>query len=130
MMFLHAPSGDFKFSGRSFVRLFHKRMQDNNLAIHNGAIENAGNTFGRFQPQFKQAVTHCARVRHAQIRAVNFHALSVSNEARNKTCWQREDFGFNAIVVKSYSPLHMIIIANTLCNRHTKRILTMNFCVR
>ena len=89
-------------------------MQNDDFAIDDCAVENSRDTLGCFQPQFKQAVTHCARVRHAEIRAVNFHALCVSNEACDETGGQRQHFEFNAFVVKSQRPLHIRIIANML----------------
>ncbi len=98
MMFLRAPLGDFQFSGRGFVGLFHKGMQNDDFAIDHRAVENACNAFGCFQSQLKQSITHRSGVRHAEIRAINFHALSVSNDARNKTCRQSEDFGFELLL--------------------------------
>ena len=89
-------------------------MQHDDFAIDYRAVENTGDAFGCFQPQFEQAVTHCARVRHAEIGAVNFHAFCVSNEACDEPGGQRQHFGFNAFVVKSQRPLHIIIIANML----------------
>ena len=89
-------------------------MQHDDFAIDDCAVEHSRNTFGCFQPQFEETVTHCSRVRHAEIGAVNFHALSVSNEACDEPGGQREYFRFNAIVVKSLSPLHIQSIANTL----------------
>ena len=89
-------------------------MQHDDFAIDDCAVEHSRNTFGCFQPQFEEPVTHCARVRHAEIGAVNFHALCVSNEACDEPGGQRQRFGFNAFVVKSQNPLHIRIIANML----------------
>ena len=100
-------------------------MQNDDFAIDNCAVENSCNAFGCFQPQFKQAVAHCSRVRHAEIRAVNFHALGVADETRKKAIGHRKNLGFDAIVVKGNCPLHSQIIANMLFARLKK----LSFCL-
>ena len=89
-------------------------MQYEDFAINHCAVENSRNTFGCFQPQFEQAVAHRSRVWHAEIGAVNFHALCVPNEACDEPGGHRQHFGFDAVIVKSYYPLHIEIIANML----------------
>ena len=89
-------------------------MQHDDFSIDNCAVENPCDTFGCFQPQFEQAVAHRSRVRHTEVGAVNFHALGVSNETREKAIGHRENLGFDVIVVKSDRPLHVPIIANAL----------------
>ena len=113
-MLLHALTGDFKFAWRCFVGLLCERMENDDVAIDDGAVENTRNAFGRFQPQFKQPVAHCSRVRHAEIGAVNFHAFGVTHEPREKAIRHRENLGFDAIAMKGDCPLHLLIIANTL----------------
>ena len=89
-------------------------MQYDDFAIDDRAVKNSRDALGCFQPQFEQAVAHRSRVRHTEVGAVNFHALGVSNETREKAIGHRENLGFDVIVVKSDRPLHFLIIANVL----------------
>ena len=52
-MLLHALTGDFKFARWCFVGLLCERMQYDDVAIDDGAVENSRDAFGRFQSQFK-----------------------------------------------------------------------------
>jgi hypothetical protein len=110
----HSPAGNVQFARWCPFSLFYKLMQHHDPAFNQGAVKDARYTLSGLESQLKQAFTHRPGMRHARIGTMNFHALGITQEARDKSRRQPQNFLLQRLVVKMNMPRHSAIIANMI----------------
>ena len=89
-------------------------MKHNYPATNICAIKHTSNPFCCLKTQLKEAVAHGPGMRHSEIRSINFHPLSITQETGDESGRQTKYPVFERVAIERNSPSHGWSIANTL----------------
>ena len=90
---------NFDFPLGRLRRLLDERVQHDDATPNQRAEENPRDTFGTFEPQFEQAVTHRVRVGWPKMGTNSNHPAGKNHVPRSQCVGQREDLLFNLFAV-------------------------------
>src|SRR6185312_1763534 len=113
--FLHSSPRYLELLGRCLLRLLHELVKNDDATVNDRAVEDPRNSLRGLDPEFEQAATHSAGVRHSQVWTEQLHSFGISDESRDESGCEVEDLRLDAIVEESDGPSHRGSIAYSLC---------------